>query len=370
MKFLLTLSSILILSVSTAAQVNKTITISGKTFRPVDTLVLLKPFEDIRYNGLKIPVAADSTFRATFTVDCVEEYELIFLSEFKNGGWRSVAFFTDAKRITFELYDMQRSDSSKVYGSPLTDQKAAFNDKLMERWHPEFLKFEEKAKSGASPSALKTLEDSLVVAMTVWRQETSENYPPEIALSNYYETLTNYQENERLKPILKNHHNYWLEQPRINATSDVIADLYFAKVEKLTGKPFPDFHLLDGTGDSTLLSQELSEDGFLLLDLWSPWCGPCIKKSKTALENLDKLQANDVKVIGVMGGIDTSEKFTSGKSRFTYPWPVYPEVQNHQKIWQRYGFSYSGGGQVLIDGQGIILAINPSVDDMLVLTKQ
>jgi PAS domain-containing protein len=47
---------------------------------------------------------------------------------------------------------------------------------------------------------------------------------------------------------------------------------------------------------------------------------------------------------------------------------VYPEVSDAQKIWRKYGFESGGGGQILINGDGIIVAVNPSVEEILSLT--
>lgn len=353
------------------AQATKNVTISGKIFRPTDTLVLLKPFEDVRYQGTKIPVSADSTFSHSFSVGVIEEYQLVFLSDFKNGGWRPVNFFTDTDQITFKLFSLDQAANNETHGSEFTDRKNEFMKGLEELWYPEYIKLQEQAKSGVSDSRLKILNDSLVAEMIIWKHETLMDYPDEIGLSNHYDDLNNYQGDiDLLHPVLKRHNEYWLSKPRINSTSDVIADLYFTKVEKILGKKFTDFYLLDSKGDSSLLSKEITDDGFILLDLWSPWCGPCIYKSKLVVEDLDKLRANSVTVIGVMGGIPTMEKFAMDMERFKYPWSVYPEVKDKQSIWQKYGYSNAGGGQVLINGSGVVIAIDPSVDEILALTNK
>lgn len=368
MKPLFTYLIVLALSLSAFAQGSKNITITGKIFRPADTLVLLQVFEDVRYQGIKIPTQEDSLFSASFAVDGIEEYKLVFLNDHKNGGWRPIRFFTDAESIQFELYDLPNADKTRVNGSYLTDKSVDFKEAVMERWYPEFMKLEEMQKAGESMDVLKHIQDSLMVQMTIWQQKVLNDYPDEVALSEYYHSLDNYHDNTLLAPVLKSWHEYWTNKPWVNSTSDVIADLYQTNVEKIVNSKFQDFRLYGSNGEGELLSSKFTEDGFVLLDLWAPWCSPCIKKSRNVLNNLDAIQSNAVKVIGVIGGVPTMEKYEADKLRFPYPWPVYPEVDDAQKIWQKYGFENGGGGQVLINGSGMIVAINPSVEEILSLT--
>ena len=358
----------IVMSLGAFAQETNTITITGKIFRPADTLVLLKVHEDVRYRGVKIPTGKDSLFSASFEAEGIEEYMLIFLSDFKNGGWRRIRFFTDSENIRFELYDLPNADRNKIFGSDLTDKSVAFKQAVMDRWYPSFMELDKKQEAGIGMDELKRIADSLTVEMTEWQHNELRDYPDEIALSEYHDLLESYRENALLTPIMKGYHEYWTKKPRINSTSDVIADLYYTNVENLVDKKFWDFRLYDSNGEGELLSSVFTEDGFVLLDLWSPWCSPCIKKSKNVLNNLEAIRANGVNVIGVIGGVPTMKKYEADKRRFPYPWPVYPEVSDAQKIWQKYGFESGGGGQILINGDGIIVAVNPSVEEILSLT--
>ncbi len=40
------------------------------------------------------------------------------------------------------------------------------------------------------------------------------------------------------------------------------------------------------------------------------------------------------------------------------------EINNQNKIWEKYNLSNSGGGVFVVNNQGIILAIDPSIEEI------
>ena len=367
MRFLL-LSFLFFTVVGLNAQSARETTLTGKVYRPLDTLLLAKRVDDLRYQHTLIPVGPDSTFTYTILAGSVEEYRLAFKSEFDKGAYRTLDFFGDSDRIVFELYTNEAWESNTVTGSPYTALRNTFRNELIERWEPAFIQLQETVRQTTDEAKAKALSDSLQLQVMQWKHKQLEGYPIEIRLSNHYDDLEDFRGNEMVKPVLEAHHRYWSAQPRPNGMSEILDAFYTAQVEGVTGQRLIDFYLYGSEGDSSLVSGELRKGGFLLLDLWAPWCGPCLQKSKEVKGQLAQLKANSVSVVGVLGGIKTDAEFEKGKARFAYPWPVYPEVNGRQKIWIKYGFERAGGGQVLIDGSGNILAVNPTVSEVLEMT--
>jgi hypothetical protein len=48
-----------------------------------------------------------------------------------------------------------------------------------------------------------------------------------------------------------------------------------------------------------------------------------------------------------------------------YPWDNFVELNDTEQIWIKYGIGNAAGGDFLIDGKGIIVAVNPSIDDII-----
>jgi hypothetical protein len=47
-----------------------------------------------------------------------------------------------------------------------------------------------------------------------------------------------------------------------------------------------------------------------------------------------------------------------------YPWLNLLELNDENKIWSKYGVSYSGGITILVDRDGTILAIRPTAEEV------
>ncbi|MEO0734601.1 MAG: TlpA disulfide reductase family protein [Bacteroidota bacterium] len=341
----------------------QTIHLSGQAPVASDTLILLKPYEDARYQGTKIPVGEDARFYHTFTASGREAYELILLSELQSGAWRPVAFFADADSIAVIIKDRQSQPRGIVTGSALTDQYQAFAKQREERWMPVFMSTMQKA--GALPQVqAKYLRDSLTRELLRWQFTELKNYPTPLALASLYQDVIGYREGSLYQKDLVRQYEYLAGKSPNKALLAVIKNNLDSRDAGLLGRAFPDFSLLVPGQDSIRLSERIPESRFTVLDLWSPWCGPCIKKSKDLLASYPWLQAQKVDVIGIIGGIDVVDKYQRAAAKHPYPWPVYAEIANQQSLWSKYGFANAGGGQVVIDGEGKIRAINPSVAEL------
>ena len=116
----------LFLGILLKAQDTNTILLKGKIFnKDTDTLLLLKSFQDTRYQGIEIPINPDNTFQYELAIDNIEEYSFIFKSEYLD-AFRPIYFYPDKNTISFKLYPSEEFDKNKINGSYLTDEKAKF----------------------------------------------------------------------------------------------------------------------------------------------------------------------------------------------------------------------------------------------------
>lgn len=365
---LLLLTTLCCLCLCPTSSQAQSITITGKLHNGLDTLILLKPFEDFRYNGVRIPTNPDSTFSYTFVADGVEQYQLIHSSEVRDGSWRDVPFFTDAAKIHFDLFGKTDFASNRITGSESTNLLNDIEPALMQHWMPAIQEIESQ-RASLPTDVMEKRQNDLIAKAAHWELDYTKDYPVAVRISRFYTMVDRYKDQPVMFPLLKKQHLYRQQQDVDSELLQVATIKYEAIRANKTSQRFVDFFLITNPTDSTRLADLIAEHKYTVLDLWSPWCGPCIRKSRELKEHYEWLSARGIAVIGVLGGVDSAEKYQKAKERHPYPWPVYPEISDHQSIWLRYGLEYSGGQQVVIDQSGKIVARNPSFRELRALVK-
>ena len=110
------------------------------------------------------------------------------------------------------------------------------------------------------------------------------------------------------------------------------------------------------------LSKEI-EGKVALIDLWASWCGSCRRTSKSMIPLYEKYKERGFTVVGVARE-SKREDMERALARDGYPWLNLLELQDEHKIWERYGVSRAGGITVLVDRDGIILAVSPTAEEV------
>ena len=136
---------------------------------------------------------------------------------------------------------------------------------------------------------------------------------------------------------------------------------YHTMIASLTdnkvGDKIRDFTLPDADGVPHKLSK-LVAGKMAVVDFWASWCGSCRIRSKALKPIFDKYAGDDFTIVGVANEYDDDTKWRTALKRDGYPWVNLvavdggPYIQsNHSKVF-------------LIDREGIILAIDPSVEEI------
>lgn len=349
------------------------ITLKGKSFRPIDTLILVKIYENIKFNTTLIPIEEDSTFIYTLMQKEVEEYELIFLSEFKDNGWRSIRFFTDSTTIEFKLYEMMNFDDNVIIGGDLNKKRKIYERERLSVFRKDYEIRYDLLKNLDRQSdrsiALREEIDSLDKVMIFWQHQYLSKEPDLLGLSEYYKLLKKSEDYDLGNEYYTGIHEFWMGNIAGSEFTKFINDLYLSTKNIIVGGYFYDFKLISDDTLNLMVSDLLPSSKFTLIDLWSPWCRPCLIKSRKVKDKYNLLSEKGMNVISVMGGVKDQENFKIGKERHDYPWQVYSEIDNLQGIWSHYSMAASGGGQILINKEGIILAINPEIEDLIDIMK-
>jgi thiol-disulfide isomerase/thioredoxin len=128
------------------------------------------------------------------------------------------------------------------------------------------------------------------------------------------------------------------------------------------GGRFIDFSAPDLNGQMIKLS-DIIEGKVALLDLWSSWCSSCIAYSRTLIPVYNEFKRNDFIIVGVSADKNATRLFNLNK-RENYPWINLVEINNQNKIWEKYNIINAGGKAFLIDKNGIVIAIQPTANEL------
>jgi thiol-disulfide isomerase/thioredoxin len=375
--------------------------------RKSDTLILNRTNEDNRFAKIFIPIV-DGKFEYKLEVKTIEAWELTFMDEVNNGGWRPIKFFPDKKEVLFDLYPLDQFEKNKITGGRVNRAMIAYNTSTKENFYSRY-------------DSLQKIQDSLINNHLYWspefkhlktQRDSSKNDAERESLLKQIDLLVKdgknktqaaaYIENQ-FKQInqkeAKYRYEYVSENRNIFAYSMILEDLiriqynsvkandiqkvYPAYARKFPDHPytvlindilnglenikvgghFVDFTLPDLSGGKQTLS-ELIKGKVAVIDLWATWCGPCIKHSREMLPVYNDYHDKGFTIVGVAAEINDTEAMKKRLEKEKWPWVNLVDLDHQNHIWDKYGASFGGGKIILVDQNGIILAVNPSAEEV------
>ena len=130
-----------------------------------------------------------------------------------------------------------------------------------------------------------------------------------------------------------------------------------ALTENKVGDKIRDFTLPDAEGVLRKLS-ELVAGKMAVVDFWASWCGSCRIRSKALKPIYEKYAGDDFTIVGVANEYNDVTKWRTALKRDGYPWVNLVAVDGGPYIQSNHGKVF------LIDQEGIILAIDPTVEEI------
>ncbi len=410
MKFIYRSVSILILIlvfVNCSQKKEKICIINGiVTNSDIKSILLVKPNQDLRFDSLvEIPVV-NRKFQFVEKLNYPEAVEL-FLGKAKMNGGRYMPLFLENDSINLTIYPEEDFDKNIVQGGKLNAEfkkfKNDFDFKFNARlkplqdsvssllksnlYHSEkmkevlvelrnaknqdekiivYKKMDDLKKVGLdlSPKG-KTLDNKLKILLdekNKWQQQYINENPNIISYSFLLKDLI-YNEETIDMNLAKSNYEKLAEANLNHPYNDLASNLINAIENIKIGKKYIDFSAPDLKGNIVNLSDKI-KGKVALLDLWATWCGPCIAKSRTMVPLCDDYKDKGFTIVGVAGEFKNTDRLVKFLGKEKWPWQNLVELDRQNNIWQKYGVDGGGGGMFLIDQKGIILAKDPTADEV------
>ncbi|SKA00739.1 TlpA family protein disulfide reductase [Sediminibacterium ginsengisoli] len=404
-----TIPALPLLFLCLCGKAQQTVTLKGTVHdRGSKSIYLLPRTQSIRgEHKIEIPII-DHQFKYTLAADEVEAYELVFRDEYENGAWRPILFFPDTTEISFKLYPMEATGNEVKGGSINRDfyafrkmqdeifkkrqqeigdeerelkKKGLFNSAAsdtimakirragnMDERQALYEEREQMEKKGAhlTPRGIVWKErfDSVMRAIFIWKYKQFEKQPN---LANYYfiyEDLENrVKSNPQLAQFIRQaYKQYALAYPKHKYTRLIQYGLA-AATQVFPGNAFVDVTAPDLKGKEQQLSA-LIKGKMALIDLWGSWCGPCIAKSRKVVPLYEKYGNKGFTVVGIAREYGDTKELDKRLAMEKFSWTHLVELDDKNSIWSKYGIPNAAGMFVLVDKNGKILAVDPTIEEL------
>lgn len=380
--------------------------IQGEVFGWDNKELLLVPITEnfsnitILLDGISIPIR-DNKFDYTLESEYIEAYMLIFKEEAAQNGFMVREFLNDSSVIKVSLYpdslhiknsfqggnlnNLMQNRRRKLYG--VLDSIDIALDSLRKTdglYTTEYQNLqdaiarakdvEEKKKLIAKRNLLKennkvyselgqelfVTYDSLWSQEQLWKKNYIEDNDDQLAFVFLYQLFERIKEADPemvkdYKRLSANHPHH----PYTGILADRIETLKMIRV----GGRYINFTAPTIDGDFVSLSN-IIEGKVALINLWSTWCSPCLRKNMSMIPVYEKYKESGFEVVGVAGVYKNTDDYRRIMKRDKYPWLNLIELNNQNLIWFKYGISGAGGATYLVNSAGEILAIDPTSDQL------
>jgi len=349
--------------------------LEGKVFNNnCKSLFLFKATDTRDHKAIKIPIGKDSTFSYKLENPSFEQYQFYFDKEYYSGGMMSIPFFPDDDKIKFKLFSREKFPENEIKGGKLTAKLIKFEKGIMETFMPKFEPFNIKLDSLAkieeydSELARALIKETELIAKEHFdvRLEFISEDKSLVGYSLLMQLIKaiNYIPKEYPLQIIKLQQEYKLKFPD-HPYTELSNGLLLALKKIAVGKQYVDFTAKNNNNEPVLISDEITKNKVTLIDLWAPWCGSCRKKGREMIPFYNKYKNAGFGVIGVVGGIKSKNEYLRAVVSEKHPWTNLYELNDENEIWQKYNIDNAGGGTFLVNENGVILAINPTKEEVM-----
>lgn len=164
---------------------------------------------------------------------------------------------------------------------------------------------------------------------------------------------------DRLLVIFEdNYSDFMPEHPYSILISQIANEL-----SPVAGNKFIDVKAPDLNGNIVAIS-DVIKDKIAVIDLWASWCGPCRVRSKALIPVYEKYKDKGFEIIGIAREDGNTEAMEKAIEKDGYLWLNLVDLNDKLGVWSKYRAGLSGGKQILVDENGIIVSIDPTAEEV------
>lgn len=346
----------------------------------------------------------DGKFAYDLTLDEADYCTLSFQEEKRRGSWFPIHFIADGDTVRLTLYPAGREHEHSIEGIGATAEFQGYKTQLnrlgeafelqadsleacgqydSERYAKLINKLK-KAEQGSEEfkqlveqiQAMSRDEMLSPAARALRADYEAKRKAALLAILDQKPTIARYA-------LLAEQMQYRLPDGEIldvyeRRYTDALTDHYLsaycrrqlAGLRVAVGGQYIDFEAPDMEGNMHRLSEMMEGAELTLLDLWASWCGPCRRGSMAVLPLYEQYKERGFCVIGVARESEDLSDLQRAIKQDGYPWPQLVELDDRIHLWSQYGCNNAAGRKFLLDREGTILAIDPSVEELTAILQE
>ncbi|MCL3780631.1 AhpC/TSA family protein [Prolixibacteraceae bacterium JC049] len=346
-------------------------------------------------NVIKIKVI-NNHFEYDIASDFIQAYYILFRNEIENQVGLVRTLFTDSTAIEVEIHPDNSRQKTTIKGGVLNQTLTIPNqfrceyDKKLEAlrtsnkyYIPEYKKLKDKYRNTAdidirtrlkkellefrkrnniyTPEAIniRAQLDSVSKVKTKWIEDYIQQSDNILAYYWLYNKIDAFKNKEQITYATHERIVHFQKRYPQHPITKTISKKINALFRIYVGEKYIDFTLPTLEGKEIKVS-EIIKNKIAIINLWSSFCGPCRAKGKKLIPIYEKYKDKGFTVIGAAREYKTTSNYQLALKQDNYPWINTIDFNNEHGIWRKYGIENTAGIEILVNSKGIILAINPS----------
>lgn len=215
--------------------------------------------------------------------------------------------------------------------------------------------------------ALQRQADNIGIEMEKAALDYFGDHAPTLAGLYYLEEKVyaythNDKNNDRYLLPYALYRKHFIRQWKDNPLAKNIESMVDAKHRFKVGEKYLPYQADDLNGKAVSVDKVI-RGKWALVDLWTPWCGPCRTHARELIPLHKCYQPKGFVIVGIARE-DELKDVRAALEEEKYPWLQLVDLKDKYQIWLKHGLENATGGTILIDPQGKIAAINPTLKEL------